>query len=330
MTKRTGPPTPWPAALPDEVFATGAGAARPGAPTVPPTIAESEPPELPEVGTVIDRYRIEGVIGRGGFAVVFRGRHVMLDMPVAIKLLRPSVVRRAPHLAMTLCDEARLAARIAHPNVVRVHDVHHSDAITFIVMELCEGETLSELIARKGRVAPARALRIGHAVACGLRAGLAGQIIHRDIKPANIIVTTGGAPKVVDLGLARRISAAIDERPAPRGMVGTPGYMAPEQALDPDGVDFRADVYALGVTLYHAVVGAPPFATGDPLRALALHQSAAITPPSARAPGLPAAVDHLLLWMLERNRERRPASYDVLIAAMRRTLDDLERADRER
>lgn len=327
MTRRTRPPTPWPAVLPEEVFSRGRSLTASGSSTEPPPLIDGE---LPEVGAVIDRYRIEGVIGRGGFAVVFRGRHVLLDMPVAIKLMRPSVVRRSPHLAHTLCDEARLAARIAHPNVVRVHDVHHTDAITFIVMELCEGETLSELIARKGRLAPTRVLRIGQAVAAGLRAGLACQIIHRDIKPSNIIVTTGGAPKVVDLGLARRVSERVDDRPAHRGMVGTPGYMAPEQANDPDGVDFRADIYALGVSLYHAAVGAPPFPTSDPLRALALHQSATIPPPTDRVPGLPPELDHLLLWMLERSRERRPASYDVLISAMRRALEDLERPDRSR
>jgi eukaryotic-like serine/threonine-protein kinase len=279
--------------------------------------------DLPEAGAVIDRYRIESMLGAGGFAVVFRGRHLLLDMPVAIKLLRPQVVRRSPELVAALCEEARLAARISHANVVRVHDVHSSDAITFIVMELVDGESLSAMIARKGRLRPARVVRIGHAIASGLRAGLAEHVIHRDIKPANVIIAKSGQPKIVDLGLAIRTSDGHDDRGPTRGPVGTPGYMAPEQALDPDGVDFRADVYSLGVTLYHALVGAPPFPTDQPMRALTLHQTEAIPPPSQRVDGVPPELERLLLWMLERSPKRRPASYDVLLASLRRLQESL-------
>ena len=283
-------------------------------------------PDLPELGTVLDKYRIEEVVGAGGFAVVFRARHLLLDMPVAIKILRPRVIRRWPALATALCEEARLAARIAHPSVVRVFDVTHTDAVTFIVMELLEGESLGDLLRRRGPLRPVRALRIGMAVASGLRAGLAERVIHRDIKPANIVLTRGGHPKIVDLGLARSPAdprSAIRSRP---GIVGTPGYMAPEQAIDPDRVDFRADLYALGATLYHAVVGQPPFPTDDPARAIELHARGDIVPPGLRVAGLPPGVDELLMAMLARDPRRRPSSYDALLAAMRRLVDELEPA----
>lgn len=317
MSARSGPPRPSDE-LPEDVFSTPSR--RGSRDDVGAGVSDGE---LPELGTMLDRYRVEELIGSGGFAVVFRGRHVLLDMPVAIKLLRPRVVRRSPALAMALCEEARLAARINHPNVVRVHDVHHSDTITFIVMELLVGDSLSALISRRGPMRASKVLRLGHAIASGLRAGLAEHVIHRDIKPANLIITAAGPPKIVDLGLARRTSADGDDRGLPRGLIGTPGYMAPEQAIDPDAVDFRADIYALGVTLYHATVGAPPFPIDDPIRTLALHASAPIPPPSARLPDVPPALERLLMWMLERNPARRPASYDMLIGAFRRALDEL-------
>jgi eukaryotic-like serine/threonine-protein kinase len=237
------------------------------------------------------------------------------------------VVKRSPRLAAALCEEARLAARINHANVVRVYDVTHTDEITFVVMELVDGESLSDLIARRGRLRPNKVLRVGLAVAAGLRAGLAEHVIHRDIKPANIVFTRSGNTKIVDLGLARRVSdPSSAELGTPRGPIGTPGYMAPEQARDADSIDFRADIYSLGVTLYHAAVGAPPFPTDDPVRAMTLHDSAPIPPPSQRAPGIPATLESLLLWMLERNPDRRPGSYDLLISAMRRALEGIETA----
>ncbi len=281
--------------------------------------------DLPEVGTVIDRYRIEEMIGAGGFAVVFRARHLALDMPVAIKLIRPSLLRKWPNLAATLCEEARLAARLNHPNVMRVHDVVQTDRVTFVAMELIEGENLSQLIARRGPLRPARVLRIGLAVALGLRAGLSERVIHRDIKPANILLTRGGTIKIVDLGLARQMTSDGESRAARGGLIGTPGYMAPEQIDDPDGVDFRADIYALGVTLFHALVGRPPFSTDDPVQAMALHQSAPMPAPSQFVADLPPALDRLLLWMLARRPDRRPGSYDLLIASIRRALEDLDR-----
>jgi serine/threonine protein kinase len=285
--------------------------------------AAADDAELPEIGSIIDKYRVEDVIGTGGFAVVFRARHLMLDMPVAIKLLRPGVIRRVPAMTEALCEEARLAARINHPNVVRVHDVGHTPELTYIVMELIEGRTLAELVHRRGPLKPSTVLRVGQAVALGLQAGLEEGIIHRDIKPANIVITKSGGVKIVDLGLARAAGGAGDWFAADGkgGLVGTPGYMAPEQALAPRTVDFRADVYALGVTLYHATVGAPPFPIDDAERCMKLHQSAPIPLPSTRLPGVPGPLEQMLMWMLARSPSERPSTYSLLLQAFRRALE---------
>jgi serine/threonine-protein kinase len=264
------------------------------------------------------------VLGRGGFAVVYRATHLLLGSPVAIKLLRPRVLARQPGLAALLCQEAQFAARINHPNVVRVHDVTHTDRITYVVMEYIDGRSLAETIHLSGRLRPAEVVRVGLGVAAGLRVGLAQGLIHRDIKPANVLLAADGAVKIVDLGLAHAAVPGDGDVPPPGGrptVVGTYGYMSPEQALDPQRIDFRSDIYALGVTLYEAATGALPFTARDPARCLELHRTQPVPPPESRVPDLPPALSQLLLWMLAKRAEDRPPSYQTLETSLRRVLD---------
>jgi serine/threonine protein kinase len=284
-------PAPLEAALPGEVFLAA----------LPRRRSRSRDEELLPRGTIIDKYCLDGVLGRGGFAIVYRATHLLLGSTVAIKLIRPRVLARQPGLAELLCQEARFAARLDHPNVVRVHDVTHNDRITYVVMEYIEGRSLAEAIAAQGALPAAEVVRVGLAVTAGLRAGLAQGLIHRDIKPANILLGSDGAVKIVDLGLAH--TSVPDERVPALGkasVVGTHGYMSPEQAQDPERVDFRSDIYALGVTLHEAATGKPP-----------------------PGPGLPAELAALVMRMMSRRPEDRPSSYESLEAALRRTLDDI-------
>jgi serine/threonine protein kinase len=283
-------------------------------------------PELPEIGAILDKYRIEDLIGVGGFAVVYRATHLLLNRSVAIKLLRPKQIKRRPNLATLLCNEARFAARIVHPNVVRVYDVTHTPSITYLVMEFIEGQSLSETIKSDGALSPQDVLRVGIAVAEGLQAGLEQGIIHRDIKPANILLARGGDIKIVDLGLAQ---PSVDDNPVlaerfeEAQIVGTPGYMAPEQSLHPEKVGFRADIYSLGVTLYHAATGVPPFPTGDAQRCLEMHRYDPVPDPETRVPGFPRLLADLLMRMLMKNPADRHESYGVLIKSMTETLSIL-------
>lgn len=290
--------------------------------------------DLPPPGAIIDKYRLEELVGKGGFAAVYRATHLLLNVPVAIKLLRPKAMKKHVGLAALLCEEARFAARIDHPNVVRIQDVTHTPAITYIVMEFLEGGTLEQLIRAQGRLPPTRVLQVGLDVTAGLKAGLAQGLIHRDIKPSNILFSRSGVTKIVDLGLAQSNSSVEEptllvpgeEAPKRFSIVGTPAYMAPEQGIRPGRVDFRADIYALGVTLYHAGVGRPPFPIDKPDRAMQLHRTEPVTPPENIVPTFPLPVSKLLLWMLEKSPDMRPASYEALQTAMEEALADLRGA----
>jgi eukaryotic-like serine/threonine-protein kinase len=281
--------------------------------------------ELLPRGAIIDKYCIEHVLGRGGFAVVYRATHLLLGTPVAIKLIRPRALARQPGLAALLCQEARFAARINHPNVVRVHDVTHNDRITYVVMEYIDGRSLAEIIRLSGPLPPPEVIRVGLGVAAGLRVGMAQGLIHRDIKPANILLPHQGEVKIVDLGLALGNGPGDDvqdEVPAGQTLVvGTYGYMSPEQATDARKVDFRSDIYALGATLYEAATGSLPFPARDPARWLQMQRQEAVLPPQSRVPGLPPRFCALLLAMLSRQPEDRPSSYESLEAALRHALD---------
>jgi serine/threonine protein kinase len=198
-------------------------------------------------GAVLDKYQVEELLGVGAFGMVYRATHLLLRRPVALKLLRPDMLETHPGLQLALLEEARLAARIDHPCVVRILDVAHHGGLSFVVMEHIDGPTLRQRL-RADEPLPAReALRIARDVAAGLRAGLEVGLVHRDVNPANILLSANGAAHLADFGLARAV-----HEPGLAGPAGTPGYMAPEVAAGQPG-DFRADIYSLGATLAEAL-----------------------------------------------------------------------------
>jgi serine/threonine protein kinase len=282
---------------------------RPLGPTPQRRVLHREP-DLPAVGALVDKYRLERAIGIGGFGVVYRARHVVLDTVVALKLMRPSVARQRPMLPRLLREEARFTARIEHPNVVRVLDVTTHDQLTYIVMEFVDGPDLSVMIRRRGALPPRMVLRIVRHIASALAAGLEQQLIHRDVKPSNILLTRDGVSRLTDFGLA--LSSA--DSSGARGVVGTIGYMSPEQLDRPASVDFRSDIYSLGVTAYQALAGSLPFLDDDPARCASAHRTDPVPPLPVAVPG---AIQELIVWMLAKHRDRRPSSY--------RELDDVLR-----
>lgn len=277
-------------------------------------------------GTIVGRYRIVEFLGSGSFAAVYLASHLALKSPFSLKILHGEILKSRPGLARMLCDEARIAASVQHPNLVRVVDLCQGADLTYIVLEYIPGLSLAACIRDRGHLPPAEVAAIAVQVARGLQEAHRHGIIHRDIKPANILITDGGDVKLIDLGLAHRAGAARQNASSSRKeMIGTPLYMAPEQAENPGGVDFRADIYALGATLYHAAVGHPPFTGRGSAELIAAKQNGTITPPERFGIVLPAEFRDVLYWFLRKDKGSRPESYYVVIEtleALRRTLSD--------
>jgi tetratricopeptide (TPR) repeat protein len=260
-------------------------------------------------GTRLGHYLIERELGRGGMGVVYLARDEALKREVALKLL-PAVLALSPEIREWFRTEARAAASIKHPNIAVIYAMEEQENSVYFAMEYVEGETLAQMIVREGTIDPLRALEIASAVAEGLRAGLLQGVIHRDIKPANIMIDPEGRPKVTDFGLAR-IGAVGMEVGAKGAVLGTPEYMAPEQGRGGE-VDHRADLYALGATIYEMVAGHPPFDGANPIEIILAHTNRPI-PPVAE---LPLATDRIMRWLMEKEPARRPATYDELIDAL--------------
>ncbi len=231
----------------------------------PPLTDEPAPaPAVYVPGDVIDgKYRLTRIIGRGGMGAVWLAHNLPLDMDVAVKLIRRD--RTAPEAAGRLLQEARAAARLKHPSIVRVFDFGESEqGDPFIVMELLNGESLAAILRRKKRLTPAIAVQTLLPVASALASAHGKGIVHRDLKPDNVLLITdeSGAlvPKVVDFGIAKLLSNDPDRPFTLAGEVlGSPDYMSPEQARGADNVGEATDVWAFSVVLYEAVAGRRPF-----------------------------------------------------------------------
>jgi serine/threonine protein kinase len=313
-------PRPIDPRLPADLFASG---------RLPPSAAEAGPRWL-GVGTIVDKFRLDALLGVGGFAAVYRATHLLLGTTVALKLLTPRAERRGDVLSDALCTEARFAARINHPNVVRVYDVTQTPELTYVVMEYIAGETLEQLIRWRGALPLSSVLHIALDVVAGLHAGLECQLLHRDVKPRNIIVTPEGRAKVIDLGLAHSRAESV-YLPAPPGrgrhnVVGTSGYVAPEWVTAPADVDFRADIYSLGVTLYYAACGRLPFGATDPGACLTAHCELPIPSPRQFRPDLPDGFVSVLMRMLEKRPASRHTSYRELELELRAVLESMQPA----
>ena len=208
---------------------------------------------------VAGRYELVRPLGHGAMATVDLAHDAELDRPVALKRLAENLARDED-LERRFLREARLAARLAHPNVVRVFDVGEDDGRPFIAMEYVEGATLAELIARRGRVPPAEAARLGTQMCAGLAAAHAAGLVHRDVKPQNLLLGTDGVLKLGDFGIA---AGHEGTRLTLEGTVlGTAGYLAPEQARG-ERVTAAADIYAVGAVLYELLTGEPSRTVGS-------------------------------------------------------------------
>jgi oligopeptide transport system substrate-binding protein len=253
-----------------------------------------------------DRYTLQAEIGRGGWATVYRAHDSLLDRVVAVKLIHKSDL--SPHDRQRLLHEARLAARLNHPNIVAVHDAGEIDGTPFIVMEYVEGTSLH---ARPPASLP-EAIDGAQQLCRALAHAHAQGIVHRDLKPENILRTASGVLKLTDFGLALSPASRVSSDGL---IVGTVFYLAPEQ-IRGGPLDGRADLYALGVLLYEWSTGVLPFTADEALAVLTQHLFSPVVVPRARVPDLPAALDHLIVSLLSKSPEDRPASAEDVLALL--------------
>ena len=294
--------------------------------------APPPPSGLPEVPGIT----LHGEIARGGMGVVYSGRQDFLDRRVAVKFLAMDL--RSEQFAARFRREAKILAGIKHPNIVACHSAGTTDAgQSYLVMEFVDGPNLKSWIAENGPLAAAAALRMTKALAGALGHAHALGVIHRDVKPENILLESATStqidfafpftPKLVDLGLARMTHESADMGlTSPGSVMGTPATMSPEQFDDPDGVDFRSDIYGLGCVLYEMLCGQPAY-RGTRLGDIVVQKREPIGPnPCEAITWLPANVGELVSSMLAANRDRRPASYEELAERLEALLAECQNA----
>ena len=202
-----------------------------------------------------NKYMIVKKLGEGGMGEVFLAREHVMDRPVVLKMLRKDKAANQ-RIAERFALEARVGGALSHPNIVAYHNTGFAHGVRFLVMEYIEGETLQDRIKRERKISESEALRIAGDILKGLMHLHAKGIVHRDIKPANSLISADESVKLSDLGSARSLNAPFTDA---NTIVGTPNYIPPEQVRVLASIDHRADFYALGATLYHALAGRVPF-----------------------------------------------------------------------
>lgn len=277
-----------------------------------------------------DRYDVKDEIGRGGMALVFLGHDRKHDRPVAIKVLRPEVGASVGH--DRFLREIQTAARLQHPHIMPLHDSGEADGRLYYVMPYSRGETLRERLDRERQLPLDDALRLSREIADALDHAHSEGIVHRDIKPENIFVS-GGHALVMDFGIARAVSPTTGETQITLGgfAIGTPSYMSPEQGAGQQGIDGRADVYALGCVLYEMLSGHPPFMGGTLQEILAQHAIAPVPSIRTSRPDIPENVERAITRSLAKSPADRFASAtDFLDACSRRDSEPSETPVSER
>ncbi|MBL8139315.1 MAG: serine/threonine protein kinase [Acidobacteria bacterium] len=256
---------------------------------------------------VAGRYRLAGLLGRGGMGDVYRADDLTLGMPVAVKFLPPGVDRDSVAFGR-FRDEVRLARRVSHPHVCRVFDIGEVDGRHFLTMEFVDGEDLATLLRRIGRLPLIKALELGRQVCQGLSAAHHQGVLHRDLKPANVMVDGHGRARIADFGLAVSAASTVRE------LAGTPAYMAPE-LLCGELASVHSDIYALGLVLYEMVTGRQAFDASSLDEWRRVHAEAVAPPPRTYVADLDPGLDALILQCLAKDPTHRPSSAgDVALA----------------
>jgi serine/threonine-protein kinase len=272
------------------------------------------------LGAVLEgRYRVDAPLARGGMSSVYSGLDLRLDRPVAIKVMEAAFAADRSFIERFEL-EARAAAKLHHPGVVAVHDQGVDDGHVYLVMELVSGGTLRDLLRERGALPPALAVSVLEPVLAALSSAHMAGLVHRDVKPENVLIGQGGTVKVADFGLVRAIATAGTTSDST--ILGTVAYLSPEQVSTGEA-DKRSDVYAAGIVCYEMLTGAPPFTGDTPISVAYRHVNDDVPPPSEAVPGIPAALDDLVLRATRRDPALRPPDAAVFLEELVRTRTTL-------
>ncbi|MFF3437881.1 Stk1 family PASTA domain-containing Ser/Thr kinase [Streptosporangium sp. NPDC002721] len=272
-----------------------------------------------------DRYELDGVVGRGGMAEVYRARDIRLDRIVAIKTLRADLAR--DHIFQArFRREAQSAASLNHPSIVAVYDtgedVSEGAPVPYIVMEYVDGRTLRDLLRADRRLLPERAAELVDGILRALDYSHRGGIVHRDIKPANIMITRNGDVKVMDFGIARAMADSAATMTQTAQVIGTAQYLSPEQARG-ERVDARSDLYSTGCVLYELLTGQPPFTGDSPVAIAYQHVREDPIPPSQIDRDIPQWADAIVLKAMAKDPAHRYQSAGEMRADIQRAMSGI-------
>jgi len=297
-----------------------------GSPVVVPFARYAPAPENPLRGFRIAGCRIDRVIGAGSFATVYKGHHLTLDIPVAIKILNSEHMEPGARQRESFLDEARVIAIVNHRNIVPVLNAGAESGFLYIVMRYIRGQSLGKILRAGERIGLPQFLRITVDAARALHATHKLSIVHGDVKPAHILLTPRKRAVLIDFGMATPLSDYCKAVHECRAM-GTPMYMSPEQARGEHSADIRMDIYALGTTMYHMLAGRPPF-NGSVIEILRAHAEQAPEPLEKVTPGIPGAVIGVVEKAMAKKPEDRYQSMEELKNALVRIARALSRARR--
>jgi urea transport system substrate-binding protein len=287
----------------------------------------SEHEALPEELRRHPRYRVVGILGRGGMGAVYKAEHRLLERHVVLKVIRPELLADG-NIVQRFQREARLAARLSHPNVVAVYEAEELGSTQLLVMEYIEGVNLAELVAQRGLLPVAESCELIRQAAIGLAYVHSQGLVHRDIKPHNLLVSQSGQVKILDLGLATLKGGQktpANDLTAEKQFLGTVDYAAPEQWESSRDVDIRADIYSLGCTFYYILAGEAPFPNKKYttlMQQMWAHSQAPLPPIRELRPDVPEDIAAILERMLAKNRDERFNHPDEVSAALAPFTED--------
>jgi serine/threonine-protein kinase len=281
--------------------------------TVPPTESAAPPAD--------DRappgYEVLGEVGRGGMGIVYRARQVALNREVALKMILSGSHADANEMAR-FRREGQAIARLQHPNIVAIHEVGEHNGRPFFSLEFCSGGSLEQQLAGWRPLPPGKAAALVQQLAQAMHAAHQAKVIHRDLKPANVLLTADGTPRITDFGLAKKLDESGHTRTG--SVLGTPSYMAPEQAAGKKEVGPAADVYALGAILYACLTGRPPFLAATPFDTIVQVLSEEPVPPRQRNDKVPMDLETVCLKALHKDPKNRYGSAAALAEDLGRYL----------